>query len=78
MAPQGQIVQRVAAAWAATLFFCTAVLCAEPARLKQASGSIIRGKGTLQTGPSSRLELELPDRSILRVGSNASFSVSAD
>ena len=78
MAPQGQIAQRVAAAWAATLFFCAAALCAEPARLKQATGSVIRSKGKIQTGSSSRVELELPYLATVRVGSNASFQFSAD
>ena len=57
---------------------CIATLCAEPAKLKQATGSVIRGKGRIQTGSSSRIEFELPYLAIVRIGSNANFNFSPD
>ena len=52
-------------------------LAAEP-KLKQATGEIIRIKGKIQTGSSSRIELELPFLAIVRIGSNAEFKFSSD
>ena len=50
-------------------------LHAEPPKVKQAVGEIIRTKGKIQTGSSSRLELELPYLAIVRIGSNARSEV---
>jgi hypothetical protein len=46
---------------------------AEPVKMSKATGSIIRGKGQIHTGSSSRIELELPFGAIVRVGSNSAF-----
>ena len=53
-------------------------LHAEPAKVKQATGSIIRTKGQIQTGRNSRIELEMPHSAIVRIGSNAALSFSSD
>jgi hypothetical protein len=59
--------------------FCAASLvAAEPVKVKQAIGSVIRQKGGIQTGSSSRVELELPYFAVARIGSNADFKFSAD
>ena len=64
---------------AALLFLCAvAVLGAEPAKVVQASGSVLRTKGKIQTGSSSKIELELPYLAVVRIGSNATFKFSAD
>ena len=60
------------------LLFCWANLSAEPVKIKQAIGSVIRTKGKIQTGSSSRTELELPYFAIIRVGSNADLKFSPD
>jgi hypothetical protein len=76
--PNGQIARRLAAAWTGAFFFCVAAFGAEPAMVKQATGSIIRTKGKIQTGSSSNIELELPSLAVARIGSFASFRFSAD
>ena len=57
------------------LLLCGSVFAAEP-RVKQATGEVIRTKGKIQTGSSSRIELELPFSAIVRIGSNADFKFS--
>jgi hypothetical protein len=59
------------------LLFCGTAFAAEP-KVKQATGEIIRTKGKIQTGSSSRIELELPYHAIVRVGSNADLKFSQD
>ena len=63
--------------WLVWLMLFPVTMLAEP-KVKQASGSIIRGKGKIQTGSSSRIELELPFLAIVRIGSNADFKFSPD
>ena len=60
------------------LFVCVASVWAEPVKYSRASGSVIRTKGKIQTGSSSRIEVELPYSAIVRVGSNAKLEFSAD
>ena len=57
---------------------CVTGLCAEPLKTSKATGSIIRTKGKIQTGSSSRIEVELPSLGIVRVGSNADLKFSPD
>ena len=52
-------------------------LHAEP-KYSRATGSIIKTKGKIQTGNSSRIELELPYLAVVRIGSNADFSFSSN
>ena len=58
--------------------FCLTTLHAEPPKLKQAIGNVIQQKGKIQTGPSSRVELEFPHSTTARIGSNANFRFSPD
>lgn len=64
--------------WIAALLLCAMGLSAEPVKVKQATGTVLRAKGTIQTGSSSRIELELPYLAIVRIGSNSDFKFSAD
>jgi len=50
----------------------------ENAKITKATGGIIQQKGKIQTGSSSRVELEFPSLVIMRLGSRANFSASAD
>ena len=60
------------------LFCATASLLAESAKVKQAIGSVIQAKGRIQTGSSSRIEVELPYSATVRIGSNTDFKFSPD
>lgn len=60
------------------LLCCATSLLAESAKVKQATGSVIRSKGKIQTGSASRIELELPYLAVVRIGSNANFKFSGD
>ena len=64
--------------WIAGSLLCATGLLAEPPKVKQATGEIIRTKGKIQTGSSSRIELELPYLAIVRIGSNADFKFTSD
>ena len=46
--------------------------------MSKAKGSVIQQKGKIQTGSSSRIELELPYPAVVRVGSNADLNFSPD
>ena len=59
------------------LLFCIATVCAEPFDYAKANSSIgdvsFLGQGLVRTGSNSRVELEFPDQTIVRIGSNADF-----
>lgn len=58
-----------------SLFF-VANLWAEPfeqATVTKASGNVIKGKASIETGSNSRVELNFPDSTIARIGSNSKF-----
>ena len=57
---------------------CASLMHAEQPKMKQATGTVFRSKGQIQTGSSSRIELELPYLAIVRIGSNAAVEFSAD
>ena len=64
--------------WFCVLLAGAVSLCAEPLKFSKATGNIIRQKGKIQTGSSSRIEVELPYLAIVRVGSSAELKFSPD
>ena len=63
--------------WVVWLLLFPVTLLAEP-KVKQAIGTVLKSKGQIQTGSSSRIELELPFMAIVRIGSNAAVEFSPD
>ena len=62
--------------WIVWLLLFPVTLLAEQ-KVKQATGSVIRTKGKIQTGSSSRIELELPYLAVARIGSHATLRFNA-
>ena len=69
---------RAAIAWLALFFYVLPAIGADSYTIKQAKGSIIRTKGKIQTGSSSKIELELPSLATLRIGAFANLRFSND